>query len=180
MANDATNGQAFGTALNVGVTNAYNPITGTHQPYGWDQMAALYRFYKVIDFKYKITMVQYIGTQFSALGVRPVPVNENSTISTQNIGNQAERPDMRIAFATAGTKPAVLSGRIDIPKLLGVTPEQFDADVSEYSALCTAAPNRYPYLQVAVAGQNVAVTAWVLIECEYTVHFWQRITQAQS
>lgn len=180
LANDGTNGQAFGTALNVGVTNAYNPISGTHQPYGWDQMAALYRFYKVIGFKYKITMVPYVGSQWTALGVRPVPVNENAAIATTNVGTQMERPDTRVIFGVAGAPIPSLSGTVDIPRLLGVSKEQFDADVSEYAALCTAAPSRYPYLQVAIAGTNTAASAFVAVEVEYVVHFWQRITQAQS
>lgn len=180
-ANDATYDGTFGTALNVGITNAYSPISGTHQPYGWDQMAALYRFYKVIGFKYKVTLINYVGSQWTALGVRPVPVNENASISGINLAQQLERPDTEVVFGVLGAgQPPHISGEVDIPKLMGVTPQQFSADVSEYAALCTAQPNRYPYLQVAVAGTTTAATAYVVIECEYVVHFWQRITQAQS
>lgn len=180
-ANDATYDWTFGTTLNVGITNAYSPISGTHQPYGWDQMAALYRFYKVIGFKYRVTGIQYIGTSATALGVREVPVNENSTMSSTNLAQQLERPGSKVKFLVAGAgQPPSIEGSVDIPKVMGVTQEQFDADVSEYAALCTAAPSRYPYVQVAIAGVNSSASAYVVIECEYVVHFWQRITQAQS
>jgi len=164
----------------VGVTNAYSPISGTHQPYGWDQMAALFRFYKVIGFKYKITVIQYTSTTATALGVRPVPVNENTTLSATELAAALERPGTQVCYQVAGAPIPSISGVVDIPRLLGITHEQFDADVSEYAALCTAAPSRYPYLQVAVAGVNNSAFARVIVECEYVVHFWQRITQAQS
>lgn len=181
LGNDNTTAATFGTTLNLGVTNAYSPISGTHQPYGWDQMAALYRFYKVVDFKYRITALNYVGSQWAALAVRPVPVNENAAMAATLIYTQLERPDTKVVFTVAGAgHPPAISGRVDIPKLLGITKEQFDADVSEYAALCTAAPSRYPYLQIAVAGNTTAVIAYVVVECEYTVHFWQRITQASS
>lgn len=179
--NDATYDWAFGTTLNVGITNAYNPITGTHQPYGWDQMASLYRYYKVIGFKYKVTGIQYTGSTATAFAVREVPVNENSTMSGANLAQQLERPGTRIQYMVAGAgPPPCIQGTVDIPRVMGVTQEQFNADVSEYAALCTAAPSRYPYLQIAVCGVNGAAFAYIIVECEYVVHFWQRITQVQS
>ncbi len=179
--NDATYDWTFGTTLNLGITNAYSPISGTHQPYGWDQMAALYRYYKVVGFSYKVTAVQYVGSTAGALGVRAVPVNENSTMSATNLAQQLERPGTKTRLLVAGAgKPPSISGTVDIPTILGVSREQYDADVSEYAALCTAAPNRYPYIQIAYAGVNNAAFAYVIVECVYTVNFWQRITQAQS
>lgn len=167
--------------LTVGITNAYSPISGTHQPYGWDQMAALYRFYKVIGFKYKVTGINYVGSTACALVVRPVPVNENAGMNPASLYTVLERPDTRVRYLVAGAGyPPSIEGNVDIPKLMGVTQEQFDADVSEYAALCTAAPSRYPYLQVAVAGSSTSASAYVVIEVEYIVHFWQRITQAAS
>lgn len=179
--NDATYDWTFGTTLNLGITNAFSPISGTHQPYGFDQMAALYRFYKVVGFTYKVTAVLYTGSTAAALGVRPVPVNENSTLSATNLAMQLERPDTKVKFLVAGAgKPPSIAGSIDIPRLMGVSKEQFDADVSEYAALCTAAPSRYPYIQIAIAGVNNAAFAHVIVECVYIVNFWQRITQTQS
>ncbi len=179
--NDATYDWVYGTAVNLGCTNAFSPISGTHQPYGFDQMAALYRFYKVVGFSYKVTAVQYTGSCASILGVREVPVNENKTLTATDIAQAAERPGMKWRVTTAGNgEPPSISGRVNIPALLGVSQEQFDADVSEYGALCTAAPNRYPYVQISVAGNNAAVFMRIMIECVYTVNFWQRITQNQS
>lgn len=179
--NDATYDWVYGTAINLGVTNCYSPISGTHQPYGFDQMAALYRYYKVVGFTYKITGVQYIAACASALGVREVPVNENKSLTATDIAQAAERPGMRWKLTTAGNGvPPSISGVVNIPALLGVSQEQFDADVSEYAALCTAAPNRYPYIQISVAGNNAAVFMRLMIECVYTVNFWQRVTQSQS
>lgn len=183
---DATNVWTFGDALNVGITNAYSPISGTHQPYGWDQMAALYRFYKVIGFKYKATAIitgQAANSPAVALGVRPVPVNENAALTASALATALERPGTSVSYTQYGGRPTIQQGSVDIPNLMGVTNEQFTADVSQYAALCTAAPSRYPYLQVAICGPETGGSptyAYVSIECEYVVHFWQRITQSQS
>ena len=186
--NNASTTWTFGDAFNLGCTNAFSPISGTHQPYGFDQMAALYRFYKVIGFKYKITAMlqnQVSAAPAVALAVREVPVNENLALTGAGLARILEAPGTKVAFTNLGTRPCTIRGEVDIPKLLGVTPEQYSADVSQYAALCTAAPTRYPYVQIGIAGSesdisSSATYAYVVVECEYIVHFWQRITQAQS
>jgi hypothetical protein len=145
-------------------------------------MATLYRYYKVIGFSYKITAVHYQADTATVLCVRPVPVNENSTISGSNLAQQLERPGSRVVYNILGAgRPNSISGKVDIPRLLGVTKEQFDADVSQYGATTTTQPSRYPYLQVAIAGNTTSTPfSHVVVECVYTVQFWQRITQDQS
>lgn len=177
--NDSVTSWTYGTPINVRANNAFSPINATHQPYGWDQMAGLYRFYKVIgcEMSFKVAN-QTSGPLYFA--VRPVPVNENATLST-DVATAAERPaTITKQVAALGGPLTEMSIKLDIPKLLGVSKEQFDADVSEYSAATTAAPSRYAYVQAAVAGVNNTAYAEVLVDVVYTVHFWQRITQAQS
>ncbi len=182
MSSDGTTTWTVGSgALTVGVTNAYSPINGTHQPYGWDQMAGLYRRYKVVGLSYRITMVTYAASTAMAIVVREVPVNENAAIGATDLATIIERPGARWKVTTAGNgAPPVIENTVDIPALLGVSVDQFDANVEDYSALCTAAPSRYPYIQIGACGTPVSSTCHVVIECVYTVNFWQRITQSQS
>lgn len=169
----------FGDVLNLRVNNAYDPINGTHQPYGWDQMASLYRYYKVVGCSYKITGLAYPDKNL-VLAVRPVPVNENLSIANTAFDTVHERPGTKLAYAQFGGPIPSISGVVDIPKQLGISREQFEADVSEYSAAVTAAPSRYCYIQVAVAGTDTTSFMRVVIECTYTVNYWQRVTQAAS
>lgn len=162
------------------VNNAFSPINATHQPYGWDQMAALYRFYKVVGCKIKISAANNDAKPMYLL-VRQVPVNENSTMNAVDVATIGERPDCKVHQLPAVGGPVVsTSFTVDLPRLLGITPEQFDADTTTYSALCTAAPSSFTYVQVGCAGAANTAFADVFVEVEYLVHFWQRITQAQS
>jgi hypothetical protein len=179
LANNGTYTWTVGDVLNLRVNNAYDPINGTHQPYGWDQMAALYRYYKVVGCSYKITGLAYPDKNL-CLVVRPVPVNENLSIANTGLATVAERPGTKLAFAQFGGPIPSMSGQVNLPKQLGVSREQFDADVSEYSAAVTAAPSRYAYIQIGVCGTDVTSFMQVVIEVTYTVNYWQRITQAAS
>ncbi len=171
----------MGTPVNIRVNNAFSPINATHQPYGWDQMAALYRFYKVVGCHIKVTFASQYAANTTYVLFRPVPVNENFTMQAVDVAQAAEKPHTRTFIAAAPGGPVLtFEHEVDIPKQLGVTREQFDADVSEYSAAVTAAPNRYAYCQLGAAGANNSVYGEALIEIVYTIHFWQRITQGQS
>ncbi len=178
--NDATTGWTFGTVLNVRVNNLYSPVQGAQQPYGYDQMAALYRIYKVVGFKITVEA----ATRTSApiyFGMRPVPVNENLTYSATGVAAASEWPNSRVVQLPGLGGPVYKTTyTADIPRLLGITKDQFDADVSEYSASIAAAPNRYAYVQLAVAGVDNAAFAEVMVRVEYTVQYWQRITLGQS
>jgi len=178
--NDATTAWTVGTALNVRINNAFSPINATHQPYGFDQMATLYRFYKVENCYMRFTVAN-MSTTPCYFFVREVPVNENFSMTAGEAALITEKPNVRSYHVPALGGPVVKHEvNIDIPKVLGVTRQMFEADVSEYSALCTAAPNRYAYVQVGVAGSANTSYCEVMVEVGYTVKFWQRITQGQS
>ncbi len=175
---DATFAGYTGTQTVVRVTNAYEPAPSTHQPYGWDQMAALYRQYKVVGCKAEVWVSNSTGTNCVTL-VRPVPVNENTNISNVSMLS-AERPDVDMLFTASGHPIAKWTRTIDIPRLCGVTKEQYDADVSEYAAAVTAAPNRYPYIQIATQSSTTSQTVSITVKLTFRVQFWQRSTQATS
>jgi len=168
-----------GEVRNVRVNNAYEPIASTHQPYGWDQMAALYRRYKVVGMKMRVRIINPYTTPGYFLA-RPVPVNENYSMVDNYFAETSEKPGtITRAIAAAGGPNEIVDVPIDIPKLLGITREQFLADTSRYSAQVTAAPD-FAYVQIGYAGSGASAYVAVLVECEYLVQFWQRITQNQS
>ncbi len=176
---DASTAWVVGNVHNVRVNNAFSPLTGAQQPYGWDQMTALYRRYKVIGFKYRYTVMNMSSTPGYHF-VREVPVNENFTMLAATATRCAELPGMHILHVPAAGGPVVsLERTVDIPKLLGITKEQFLADATRYTADVTAAPE-FAYVQDGFAGSATTTFVRVLVQVEYTVQFNQRITQAQS
>lgn len=180
LMNDGTTSWTVGSVYNYRVNNAYSPLNGGHQPYGWDQMAGLYRYYKVIGCTMRFTPMNQQSTN-AILFVRQVPVDENATMEATAVNLMAERPGThRVCTMPGGGNPQTLELRIDIPRQLGISPEQFRADVSQYSAAVTAAPSRYAYVQVGCAGSATTSFVSCLVEIEYTVQYWQRVTQASS
>ncbi len=175
---DGTFSGYTGTQVAVRVNNAYEPCSSTHQPYGWDQMTALYRQYKVIGCKMEVTVQNSSGFSCITL-VRPVPVNENTNISNVSLLS-AERPDVHLLYTAPGAPIAKWSQNIDIPRLCGVTREQYEADVSEYAANYNAAPNRFAYVQIATQSESTSKSVVILVKMTYRVQFWQRSTQATS
>ncbi len=175
-----TNAWMVGNVENVRVNNAYEPINSTHQPYGWDQASALYRRYKVLGFKMTVTAYNMNATKPVHLIMRPVPVNENKNIQDTYLETCLEWPSIvDIPVAAAGGPMARRTMSVNIPKLLGITKEQYLADTSRFSADVTAAP-QYAYVQLGVAGSDSAAYADVTVRVEYIVQFWQRVTQDQS
>lgn len=179
--NDPTDAYEFGTQVNLRINNAYEPINGEHQPYGWDQIGALYGQYKVIGCKMRLTISNDTSNLTCYTAIRPVPYNEATVLSGFGIGIVAERPRSKVIMTTyGGGKPAVHTMNINIADSLGVTKEQYDADVTTYAATVTTAPSRYSYVQVATAGASLSKGVEVMVEIEYIVQFWQRTTQAVS
>lgn len=175
-----TNAWMCGNAVNVRVNNAYEPINSTHQPYGWDQMAALYRRYKVVGFKLTVTPLNMSATQPVHLLVRPVPVNENKTLDSTLLETCLEWPAVtQIPCPAAGGPIKQRTFVADIPRLLGITKEQYLADTSRYSADVTTTP-QFAYYQLAAAGPSNTAYVDVSMKVEYIVQFWQRVTQDQS
>jgi hypothetical protein len=143
-------------------------------------MAALYRRYKVLGFKLKLKVINNISQPGYFL-MRPVPVDENATMLNTLLSVSVERPGTVVkAVAASGGPVAELEYTADIPRLLGITREQFLADTDRYGAAVTAAPTAYPYVQLGWAGPSATSYCQVLVEIEYLVQFWQRVTVSQS
>ena len=178
--NDGTTAWTVGNIYNIRVNNAYSPINGGHQPYGWDQMAGLYRYYKVVGCHMRFTVMNQQSTSAVFLA-RQVPVDENATMEATHFNWVGERPGThKVCTQPGGGVPPTLDLRINIPRQLGISPEQFRADVSQYSAAVTAAPLRYAYVQIGCAGTATTSFVSVITELTYTVQYWQRITQNTS
>ncbi len=178
QSSDATFTGYTGTSTVVRVNNAYEPCNSTHQPYGWDQMAALYNQYKVIGCRMEVHVSNKSAENCITL-VRPCPVNENTNLNNVSMLS-AERPGVEMLFTAPGQPIAHWKKSFDIPALCGVTKEQYDADVAQYGAAVTAAPSRYAYVQIATQSSSTSTAVSITVKMTYRVQFWQRQTQAAS
>lgn len=110
---------------------------GTHQPYGYDQYAALYTRYRVISAHYRIV---YGGNSVASSFVGACVNIQNTDYSGQSLGQLTEKKG---AFMKGldPTGVTVVKGRCNMPKVFGVTKakyiagDEYDADIAGSPAL---------------------------------------------
>lgn len=172
--------------VNTAVTTAYNwkfalnnifdpDFTGTgHQPYGHDQLAALYNRYRVIACSYVITA--YSGSTGICYGA--VPGNEQITATT--LAELRENPRARYTTQYPGGSSTKLVGKVYLPSLMGRTKQQYMAD-DRYQATFGTAPQEQAFLNLtgldlAEVGTSINWT----VTLEYLVEVFDVKPLAQS
>lgn len=152
----------------------------THQPYGWDQLAALYNRYKITRAKIAIACDFTSLTAANAwLGVQLQPTNSVITLAANNVSAASEQPMTVVKKMEADTLHVEVICEVPIWAVEGVTKTQFDADNSLFEAAVTANPTLTPFINYAIAA-NAALTATATIRCEYDCEHFQRNTLGQS
>lgn len=162
------------------LTSLFDPdqTGGTHQPYGFDQMAALYARYLVRRCEISIT-AQNAGLPNSlCVGIQP---NDNtSSISNLAMSDAVERSFVTCKhFNTLGMVTQDIT--IDMAQLAGMTPQQWEA-TEDYQALVTASPSKNNYLRIALSNNKDTSTsaAYCTVTIAFVVDFFQRITYSAS
>lgn len=145
-----------------------------HQPYGFDQLAALYNRYRVIGCSYNITA--YNGTTPIRFGA--LPTNEVPPIG--NLDELCENPRSRWAIQVPGGNTKMIKGYVSIPSLTGRTKAQYMAD-DRYQSTVTGNPQELALLSIyAQTLANVNVDVNVTITMNYTVEFFDPVPLDQS
>lgn len=170
-----TNGYIYKMALN----NLFDPDnTGIgHQPYGYDQLAALYNRYRVIKCYYTVSHNPTTGTNPS----RVVCLPSNEFTDTFNSGSDAaENPRARWSFQMPGGSIQKIKGVVYLPSLVGRNKQQYMAD-DRYQALTTGGPNEAACLYLI--GSDIAdgaINVNVSITMTFVAEFFDVKKLAQS
>lgn len=153
-----------------------------HQPYGFDQVAALYRQYKVNACK-----IQLIWTNPSEDGMICAAAVQGSggsfALTSNGIDVLKEQPmTVTRELNNTGSQRAIVNQYFPLSVVEGVSKLQFNTNLEDYSAAVNANPVRTPYLRLAVASSNGTngASCYVRVMITYYCHFYQRKTQAQS
>lgn len=148
---------------------------GGHQPYGFDNLAAIYNRYRVISCGWRITTTSGSGSVVQ-LGCIP----SNSGITPVNFAELKEQPRAKYIVQLPGAGAAVLSGKTYIPTLVGRTKAQYMAD-DRYQALVTTDPVEAAVMQVHTANNSGTMSSFIInVMLEYTVEFFDVNNVAQS
>jgi len=142
--------------------------TGTgHQPYGFDQLAAIYNRYRVIATSYVINC--YSGTSPIRFGC--LPCNDNPP-NFSNMSELAENPRSRFRIQLPNGSTQTITGKTYIPSLCGRTKAQYMAD-DRYQAQTSGSPQELALLFItAQTLADAQVDTTLAITMEYTVEFF--------
>lgn len=125
------------------MNSLYDPdLTGTgHQPYGFDQMAALFNRYRVYGCSYIVN-----GYQFNN-PIRFGVVSSNDSAAPSNLATLIEYPRSKTTIQVPGGAKAQLKGYVNLPSLTGRTKSQYMAD-DRYQAQNNTSPQEALILNV--------------------------------
>ncbi len=171
----------FGTQQLLKLNDCYEPIASTHQPYGFDQYAALYRRYKVVGVRVRVQChVPPALGDVVIYAMRLVTPEATVTLTGETVDEVIERPGTIWGLFAQGAAPVTHVINPKMAELCGVSSQQFAADTVSYSAAVGASPARYPALQISCASAVGNATGYFFLHVDYDVEFYERITQAQS
>lgn len=149
-----------------------------HQPYGYDQLAALYNRYRVIRTSYVINGIQ---SDQPGTNVRICAQPANDVILYGNLSAMCEAP--RSKFIVQGAQGAplkTLKGVSHIPSLMGRTIPEYMAD-DRYQAAIGNSPAEQAILNIMGATlTDSGATINCVITLEFLVEWFDVTQQAQS
>lgn len=174
-----------GTEQVWNLTGLYDPdyTSSGHQPYGYDQMAALYARYIVMEVEVECRFLSIGGTSEVMCIYNPRPPGSFTTTSG-NPDTLTENPLIETkALSPSGVNRVVVIKRRFKPwDLLGISKEQYLYELSDYAGAVSSNPTIMPVLAVNVASFDG--TGSETTKCQtiitYTARWYSRITQSSS
>lgn len=176
-----TTGATFGNyAMNL--NSIYDPdqtgvLTG-HQPYGFDQLSALYNRYRVIACGWRLNLA--VGSTTVPVIMTAMPAN---TVVTASTGSEIrENPRSKYTLQGLGAAMRFVSGKVYIPSLMGRNKQQYMAD-DRYQAQFGTSPSELALLNIfagPATEQTAIATVYFNVELEYTVECFDVKNLSQS
>lgn len=159
------------------LNSVFDPdLTGVgHQPYGFDQISALFLHYRV----YKCTWHIQFAPSNDRLHCVVVPVNNDNTFGSISLAGEYPMAVSKV-LAYSGGVPCRFKGSSYLPRLTGATSVQYKTD-DRYSATVTTNPLEVMNLHACVYNPgltNVATSFTVTLI--YHTEFYDPVVLAQS
>lgn len=145
-----------------------------HQPYGFDQLAALYTKYRVSEFTWNVTVVANSGSN----SVAAISLT-GSTGNPTSCSAQAEFPwsSMQVVPANEGR---TFRGRIPLRQFLGMSQTTFEGDDSNEAVISANPTNICSFVIGSESVGNTTNTVSFALEFGYVAWMYQPYPMAQS
>lgn len=124
----------------------------THQPYGYDQMFAMYKRWQVYGAKVECRFNGLGGTRELACITQIRTAADTTSLSGVSLDSIMERPDTNVTTLSpyGSTRTAVNSVYVDLPAVFGKTKQQYLSDEEFAYNGTTVANKAYYFISTAV------------------------------
>lgn len=174
----------FGTEQVFRLNSLFDPnFTGTgRQPYCYDQITPLYRYYQVFGVNIEI-IANDPSADAIVIGAIIQPSNATVSLTGRGIDEVKEKP-MCITFPlnNTGSQTAKREQYMALHVIEGINKVQYMAGQSDYSSAVGTSPTKNPYLRLALASDrsNAGDSCIVRVKLTFYTKFFDRITQGSS
>lgn len=141
-----------------------------HQPYGRDELYAIYNRYRVIGCKYTISAYNAASSGDAYSVIAALPSNEEVSLSG-GLPQAQETPRCKYITQAPNAPLRVLQGYVNLPALVGATKTQYMTD-DDYQANFDSSPASFAILNIyagAITGASETNTTKLNVVLEYTV-----------
>lgn len=139
-----------------------------HQPFGFDQLAAIYGRYRVLSTSYKIIGTNVEQTQNLTI----VAYVDNGIASAGSVSTALEQGYSHFSMRNAFVQPTQFKGNIKLNALTGNSLIAYRAD-DAYAASVTASPTELLILHIGTEGSVSVNTIFsYIIQVEFECEFW--------
>lgn len=127
---------------------------GTHQPYGFNNMKALYSRYLVHATQVEAFFQVKAAQQSCAVLMSVQPSGTSSSLSSLPMATGMEQSTSRPVFldTTGITKRVLMKWQIHV--IEGITKLQYMDELDDYAADVSTNPTKFPFLRIAVSNQQ--------------------------
>ncbi len=165
------------------INSCYDPdFTSTgHQPYMWDQFAALYGRYRVDAVDVQIDVIPSPSTSHCVCVLAQGP-SGGWSLDGRPMASLVENTKVRNVVALANAvKEHTLRFHVDIEELIGIPKGALAMNLNEYSSLTSNTPSRACYLNLATSCYaGTSETIQVMVTLVQHVTLWDPIVFGQS
>lgn len=152
-------------------------VTGTgHQPLYRDTFASLYNRYRVYGIKYYATAKSGTAIDLTSMFIRH---NSDSTTETNQYVLRERQDGKSKVFGGPQAQPARLKGYMSVPKVFGISKQEFIGD-DQFQSLVSTDPAKLGYLQFYVTTTGGSTVIYVQIDLIFYVEFFDRVDVPMS
>lgn len=130
--------------LRADVFDTNDTTVGQQQPYMFDQISPLYRYFIVHGFYYRVT-AQKNADNTNVLKLDVLQKSEDLTVGSADL--ISERPGVQTKLIQNNRENVIIKGYISNNRLWGITTKQMQNE-SEWWGTATSSPSNLSYLQV--------------------------------